>query len=356
MGNLFGKRLNSARRMAGMSLQDLAEALDHAVSRQALHKYELGKMKPDSAMLIRFAAALRISLDYFFQPAEREVVLADVSYRKFKSKVSKTQQVAIEERVKEAMERYLELEEVVPEPAPTSYFAFDRSMTSVADVEEAARALRQQWDLGYDPIPDVIEMLEDKGYRVVEIDAPEGFDGLKAEVAGVKVIALRRADEPATDVVRRRLTALHELAHHSLKFNASLSEKEEERLCHAFAAAVLYPEAMARRELLQDRTLFFQPELVMIKERWGISFPAVFYRAKNLGLISEFSLSKLMISYKQRKLHLQEPGRYLSKERPMRFERLVFAGLALELLSPGEAAQLMQMDPQVLRNQLIPMA
>jgi len=52
--------------------------------------------------------------------------------------------------------------------------------------------LRKEWDLGYDPIPDVVEMLEDKGYKVVEIDAPNSFDGLKADMGIQKVIVLRQ--------------------------------------------------------------------------------------------------------------------------------------------------------------------
>jgi hypothetical protein len=53
--------------------------------------------------------------------------------------------------------------------------------------------LRKEWDLGYDPIPDVVEMLEDKGYKVVEIEAPNSFDGLKADTGTQKVIVLRKS-------------------------------------------------------------------------------------------------------------------------------------------------------------------
>ncbi|MEK7198484.1 MAG: helix-turn-helix transcriptional regulator [Bacteroidota bacterium] len=52
MENVFGNKLVSARKMAGMSLQDLENKLEKIVSRQALHKYEQGKMKPDSQVLI----------------------------------------------------------------------------------------------------------------------------------------------------------------------------------------------------------------------------------------------------------------------------------------------------------------
>ncbi|MEP7111273.1 MAG: helix-turn-helix transcriptional regulator [Ferruginibacter sp.] len=47
MENVIGNKLVAAPKMAGMSLQDLENKLEKAVSRQALHKYEQGKMKPD---------------------------------------------------------------------------------------------------------------------------------------------------------------------------------------------------------------------------------------------------------------------------------------------------------------------
>jgi transcriptional regulator with XRE-family HTH domain len=47
MENTFAIRLLSARKMAGMSLQKLADALGNVVTKQSLNKYEQGVMKPD---------------------------------------------------------------------------------------------------------------------------------------------------------------------------------------------------------------------------------------------------------------------------------------------------------------------
>lgn len=62
------------------------------------------------------------------------------------------------------------------------YYKFPNVVSSIAIAENAAEQLRKIWNLGYDPIPDVVEMLEDKGYRVVEIEAPASFDGMKAQI------------------------------------------------------------------------------------------------------------------------------------------------------------------------------
>ena len=76
----------------------------------------------------------------------------------------------------------------------------------------------------------------------------------------------------------------------------------------------------------------------MVKERWGISFPAIFNRALKLGIINEYVYKNLNIDYRSRRLHLDEPGTFLSKEKPVRFEWLIYFALAKELISVNDAA------------------
>jgi Zn-dependent peptidase ImmA (M78 family)/DNA-binding XRE family transcriptional regulator len=338
MENAFGNKLISARKMAGMSLQDLENKLEKVVSRQALHKYEQGKMKPDSQVLIALSNALNVPVDYFYSIPTVIVELKNISYRKYSSKISKTEQLSIEEKTKENCERYLELENLIDPNEKSEYFVYDKVIETADDAETAAKKLREVWSLGYDPIPDVVEMLEDKGYKVIELDAPDGFDGMKADVDEKKIIVLKKSTKKGEDVVRKRFTALHELAHHALRFSSKLTDKQEENLCHTFACAVLYPADMAKKELSKDRFHFYQNELLLIKERWGISFPAVFARALHLGIITSFIYRKFNIGYRERKLHLNEPGRYMSREKPVRLERLIYLGLSKEIISVNEAA------------------
>ena len=355
MENIFGNRLASARKMAGISLQELSALLgEGGVTRQALNKYEQGKMKPESKVLTALAKALNIKVDYFFTKPNYEIKLEDVEYRKFLTKISKPQQASIEEKAKAAFERYFELEDILGKESNTEYFKYSPIVKDFEIAELAAKELRKVWDLGYDAIPDVVEMLEDKGYKVAEIDAPEGFDGLKAKVNNEPVIALNSNQKDSSDIVRKRFTALHELAHHALKFPEEMKEKEQEKLCHAFASAVLYPEDMARRELHKDRFHFYEQELILLKERWGISISAIFSRAKQLELISEYVYKKFHIGFKQRGYHKPgaEPGRFLSKEKPMKLERLIYLGLAKEVLSINEAAYFAGINSWELRKKM----
>ncbi|HQG75920.1 MAG TPA: XRE family transcriptional regulator [Bacteroidales bacterium] len=336
MNNIFAHRLIAARKMAGLSLQSLADKLGNVVTKQSLNKYEQGKMKPDSTLILRLANILNVSVDYFFASPEIEIRLANVDFRKYSSKIKKSEEDAVIEKSIDILERFIELEKAVNLQESPEYFEYSKIITNENDAEDAAKELRKLWNLGYDPIPDVVKMLEDKGYLVIEVDASKDFDGMKADVENKKVIVLRQYHNG--DVVRKRFTALHELSHHSLLFSDNLSEKEKEKLCHVFASAVLYPEEMAIKELHQVRFHFYQKELEMVKERWGISFPAIFNRALRLGIINDYVYRNLNMDYRARRLHLNEPGTFLSKEKPVKFERLIWFALGKEIISVNDAA------------------
>jgi Zn-dependent peptidase ImmA (M78 family)/DNA-binding XRE family transcriptional regulator len=353
METSFKDRLIAARKMAGLSLRELAERIGGEITRQALHKYELGESKPGSKTLIALANALSVPVDYFFSSPKEEVVLEDVDFRRYSSKLSKPMRDSISYKAQDVFERYFELENLMGIFETVAPFSFSREINSLADSEEAAIFLRKQWNLGNDPISDVVDLLEDKGFKVIEISAPVGFDGMKASYKDKKLIVLKKS-ESGSDIVRKRFTALHELAHHNLMFSPDLDEKKREKLCHSFASAFLFPEDMARKELDRERFHFYEKELVLIKEKWGISFSALFARATDLGIISSSTYKNFNIGYRQRHYHLpdSEPGRFMSKERPTRMEKLIFQGLAKEVLSLNEAAYFAGISGWEMREQM----
>lgn len=337
MENTFGIRLASARKMAGMSLQTLADTLGNVITKQSLSKYEQGVMKPDSRLLVKLANILNVPVDYFYDEPTVEIKFTDPDYRKHSSRVSQTEKTAIEEKSKHLLEKYFEIEHLLNLDEEKEYFEYKDVIKYPDDAEKAAKQLRKEWRLGYDPIPDVVAMLEDKGYKVLEIEASESFDGLAVDVKDNKVIILNRKkyDENKT---RKRFTALHELAHHSIKFPEEFSHKDVEKLCNVFASAVLFPEEMARKELHQERFHFYERELVLLKERWGISISAIFQRAHHLGIINDYVLRKFNIGYRSRGHYRNEPGDFHSKEHPNRFAKLVYFALGKDIISVNEAA------------------
>lgn len=353
MENNFANRLISARKMAGMSLQALADKLENVVTKQSLNKYEQGKMKPESELVIAISNALNVPVNYFYIEPTVNINFENIDFRKYSTKLNPTEEESIQEKAKDVFERYFELEGLLNLNEEVKYFKFIEPICNAHDAEMAANAIRKEWNLGYDPIPDVVEMLEDKGYKVVEIETLGAFDGFKADVGKKKVIVLRKTKE-TDDVVRKRFTALHELAHHTLKFPDEITHKEEEKLCHAFASALLYPAEMAQKELQKGRFHFYERELMLIKQRWGISFSAIFNRALQLGIINDSVYKRFNIGYRSRKYHLpnMEPGQFRSNEKPTRMERLVYVGLGKEMLSINEAAYFAGVSSWKLQSQL----
>jgi Zn-dependent peptidase ImmA (M78 family)/transcriptional regulator with XRE-family HTH domain len=57
----FGVRLRAARKMAGMSMEDLAKRLGGIVTKQAIGKYEKGRMMPTSEVMERLIEVLQIA-------------------------------------------------------------------------------------------------------------------------------------------------------------------------------------------------------------------------------------------------------------------------------------------------------
>ncbi len=47
-------------------VQNLADKLGNVVSKQSLNKYEQGKMKPDSDLVITLSTILNVQVDFFF--------------------------------------------------------------------------------------------------------------------------------------------------------------------------------------------------------------------------------------------------------------------------------------------------
>ncbi len=68
----------------------------------------------------------------------------------------------------------------------------------VSEADRAARSLRDHWSLGIDPIPNLVELLEEQGIKVLAVDLTN-IDGLTARVRRsghgvVPVIVVNRQD------------------------------------------------------------------------------------------------------------------------------------------------------------------
>lgn len=331
----IGERIHQARKMAQRSLRDLASEV--GVSAQAISKYERGEDVPSSGVLLRLAKALGMRAEYFLRP-QRDITITP-AFRK-RASLSKKAQDATIECIRDWLERYIEIEEIVQ--ADGAAFAmpgtFPRTVRAMDDVERAADDLRAAWDIGDDPIRSVTELLEDEGIKVGVINAPETFDACTfwaEDGLRIPVIAVRCGI--AGD--RQRLSLAHELGHLVLHPEGLDDEKAAMR----FAGAFLVPERAARRELgaAPVRHHIALLELISLRAKYGMSVQAWVYRARELGILSEYGFVEMQKAFRRSGTHNQEIGDDCFVEAPRRRDRLVLRALAESAISETKAAELL---------------
>ena len=336
---MFSIRLHRARKAAGLSLRDLGERI--GVSHTAVKKYEDGIAMPSSDILIRLSRALNLRTEYFFRP--EPVALEGIEYRKCSS-LPKKRLDAITHEVIDQIERRIELENLFPQSpvkAFTTVAGLDSSITAMDQIEAVAERVREAWELGFDPIPDLIDVLETHGIRVfmIDADADNKFDGLAARVAGMPIVVVGR-HWPGD---RQRFTLAHELGHLMLEGRLS-DDQNEEMACNRFAGAFLFPRASVLQEMGEHRNAIELKELGLLKEAFGLSMSGILYRARDLGIISPVYRDEQAKLFRSKGWHLKEPGQDYPTEKAHIFEQLVFHALAEEYIGESKAAELMNMS------------
>lgn len=349
---MIGRKLKVARSAAGLSLRGLSEAIAKRVSAQAIGKYERDEDMPSSGVLIALADALDVKVDYLLSADEIE--LEGVDFRK-KAMTSSREEAKLEARAIHLLERYLALEDLLdlrsvdweqPRSAP-------HPVDDLRDAEDAARSVREDWGLGNDPIPKLAELLEERGIKVLSLDLDD-IDGLAAKV--------RRKDRSAARVIvikksswseRKRFNLAHELGHMILSPNPRV---DEEKAAHRFAGAFLMPADVLRSEVGAHRSSISIGELVVLKERFGVSIQALAYRCKELGIISQAVFADLYRVFAERGWRAppyKEPANLDPEcEEPRRFERLCYRALAEGAIGEARAAELLDISVRELDQRL----
>lgn len=336
---MFSIRLHRARKASGLSLRDLGERV--GVSHAAIKKYEDGVAMPSSDILIGLSRALKVRTEYFFRPDP--VALEGIEYRK-RSSLPKKRLDAITHEVIDQIERRIELENLFPQ-SPVKAFAtvegLVASITAMDQIEDVAECVRDTWELGFDPIPDLIDVLETYGIRVfmIDADADNKFDGLAARVDGMPIVVVGR-HWPGD---RQRFTLAHELGHLMLEGRIS-ADLNEEMACNRFAGAFLFPRASVLQEMGEHRNAIELKELGLLKEEFGLSMAGILYRARDLGIISPPYRDEQAKLFRIKRWHLKEPGQDYPTEKAHIFEQLVFHALAEEYIGESKAAELMNMS------------
>lgn len=323
--------------MKRLTMDELSQRTNGEVSKPNISKYEAGKMMPSSRVHILLAQALGMDFDYFFRPVTVQIT-RHADYRK-KAKLSKGDEKAINEEVKDKAERYLEIEDTLGISMRFDYDLSDIVVSNQQDVKRVVDRIRQDWQLGLGPLSNIIDLLEAHGLRVIEIDAPDEFDGMCIFVNDKPVLVLNKH----YTVERKRFNALHEFGHSVMWMNEKLSTKEKENLCHYFAGELLLSSEVLHQVFGTHINKVFLNEVGRLQTQFGISIEAILHRLKDEHIMSD-ALHTQFYKRKNKYPELKtwaKTSTYLGEETSYRFSRMVYRALAENLISEEKANEIL---------------
>ena len=185
-----GKNLKRVRLLKNLSLRDAGLLLN--MSAPAISKYEKGEIQPDSQKLIKFANAYGVKVIELLKSYD----IPEMKFSAFRKRqrLKGENLELLKEIIQNKVADYLEVIEL--NEVKTIDNKIKKYMCSNEnDAELAAEEFRKNYKLSINqPIPDLINTLENIGILIIEIDNTNGrfsdFDGLSEVVKGIPLIVL----------------------------------------------------------------------------------------------------------------------------------------------------------------------
>jgi Zn-dependent peptidase ImmA (M78 family)/DNA-binding XRE family transcriptional regulator len=333
----IAERFKMARQMRGISQRELARRA--GVSANAISKYERGLNVPGSGVLIRLSKALDVKIEYFLRPDTYSIQLEAPAFRRLE--MGQKDEVIVKERVRDWLERYLEVEDLLDIDMKLEFhmpLGYPIKVSDIDEVEKVAEKLRYEWNLGFDSLESLTDLLEDRGIKVGAISAPDTFEAITFWYDSTPVVAVR--DGVPGD--RQRLSLAHELGHLMVLPPEDMDNDEgREKIAFRFAGAFLVPQSIAKMELGEERTRLDLFELHLLKHKYGLSMQAWIYRARDLGIISQKEYHRLFDIFSEKNWRQREPGDQILPEEPKRMKRLVMRAYSEGIISSSRASELL---------------
>lgn len=285
---------------------------------------------------------------------DQSIVLEGIEFRK-KQIAGKKQQAQLQAQAIHLIERYLTVEEILALPSAQ----WDKPRASpypareLADADRAAGSLREHWNLGIDPIPNLVELLEERGIKVLVLESAENIDGLAAKVRRfsgepVRIIVIRKGVHGE----RQRFSLAHELGHMVMDIEGDA--KFSEKAAHRFAGALLMPAEALWSNVGKHRSSIGWSELFALKALFGASVQAITYRCGDLGIFPASLSDRLFRDFSRlgyRTAPDYEPH-HLPEEKPGRFNRLCYRALAERAISEPKGAELLNITVRELNRRM----
>lgn len=288
-----GKRLKEARVYRGKTMVELSKDIN--VSKQAISQFENGLTSPQFDTLMNIVNKLNFPREYFFEEDSIDVRLGNTYFRA-QSKMTKKDEDKQKEKVKFVGKLYNFLNEYIEFPK-LNIPEFEAGLS----IEEKAIKLREYWNLGEEPIKDIVYILERNGIIVTAMktdsDEVDAFTQQQIIDGNPYFIVVLGNDKGSA--TRRQFSAAHELAHiviHDAFMNLEDLTSEEirnmENEAHAFAAAFLLPQNSFIKDVsIYPTNLDYYKQL---KKKWRTSISAMLVRANHLGILNYNSYQNMM--------------------------------------------------------------
>jgi Zn-dependent peptidase ImmA (M78 family)/transcriptional regulator with XRE-family HTH domain len=308
-----GARLTLARQLAGQRKSDLAATIQKSPT--AVAAWESGSKRPSPSTVAELA--LGLGVDPAFFAVAHEDIASLTSPPHFRSLRATTQlardqaqaygQLAVD--IATGLERHVEFPEVQIPRIPVDVDDIEND-----GPEEAARVVRESWELGVGPAGHLVRQLENHGVLVVfspsqaaAVDA-YSFDSRLRPV--VVLNPLKR------DYYRQRFDVAHELGHLVMHADAEPGRRIVEEQAHRFAAELLMPAEEIAPLLPRSMNSSTWVSLAKLKEQWGVSMQALLFRARRLGVLGDVSYRNAMTTVSARGWRRAEPGQVQVLEQP----------------------------------------
>lgn len=305
------------------------------VTDRSITGFESGDITPDPITVQRLAEQLRFPVSFFMGDDLEEVPTAGTSFRSL-ARMTAAQRHSAEAAgtLALALNDWIEPRFRLPEPDVPK-------LGPGLDPETAAAVVRSEWQLGEQPIQNIVHLLEAHGVRVFS---------LAEECREVDAFSFWRETRPfiflntQKTAEHSRLDAAHELGHLVLHWHhTSPQGKEAEREAQAFGSALLMPAAAVKATAPRFPTL---ENMLARKRQFRVSLAAYVYQLHKLRLITDWHYRSLLVDMSKRGYRTKEP-RGIQAETSQVLNK-VFKALRLQGIGRAEIARQLDIYPNDL--------
>ncbi|MCX6318439.1 MAG: XRE family transcriptional regulator [Bacteroidetes bacterium] len=306
------KMILLARESRGLTQQALAEMA--GTNKVNLSRLENGDSVVSDETLAGIATATGYPVSFFFQTGE--VLPLSLAYRK-REKVPASIISPIEAQInimRLQLEKLITLVKLAAPVIPVF------EVTDELRPSAIALRLRQVWKIKTAEIPDMAELLEEKGILIQSFDfGTERVDSKNVLVREKYPVIFLNASLLGD---RQRFSLAYQLGHFIMHtFCKVPHDRDISHEANEFAASFLMPERYIRKELENGISI---PLLGELKQKWKVSMISLLYRADDLGLLTPNQKRYQEQQFNQLNIRRREPAELdIAIEEPKRIRQLM---------------------------------